>query len=220
MRSDRYTKVVLTLLTLGVWALMLTEVELPDLTAQAEATAVPSSAPLEQVSKKPGGEAGAARAPAATLPLRWRIPTVFEHIGVDTSCSTVISVRNLTPATVNVEVEWFRWDLVITALRPGSIPANEMLLWATDDSIELRPYYPDDDANLGPSFIGFADVHAADPRILVTATVMCRDGTAAGAKILSHNEMPAFPVGAALEFFQAGMPATWTPPMAVPEVPE
>jgi len=220
MRSDRYTKVVLTIVAVCLSALTLMGIGLPDFTTEAEATVAPASVPEHQDLKKPGGGAGVVRAPAATLPLRWRIPTASEVEDVNgTSCSTVVAVRNLTAGTANVQVEWITWEGNSEALRPMALPAEQLMYWATNDVVDPRPYWDDDDADI-TFLIGYANVHADDPRILVTATVLCRDGIAAGAKILSLNELPAHPVGATAEYFVAGTPATRTPPMVVAESPE
>ena len=128
-------------------------------------------------------------------------------------------MRNLTASSVSVEVEWFQWNGSTDKLRPMTVPAQQMLQWATNNNIVLLPYYADDDA-LILGLVGYANVNADDPRILVTATVLCRDGTSGASKILSQDELPAFPVGATMDYFQAGMPAGWTPPRATPEVPE
>jgi hypothetical protein len=134
-------------------------------------------------------------------------------------CATVISVRNLTDSSVSVDVEWINWDNDSLALRNHSLAARTLLQWATDDTVVVYPYWVDDDADIG-GMIGYANVNADDPRILVTATVLCRDGDSVTSKFVSQNEIPAFPVGATMEFFQAGMPASWTSPLALPETPE
>ena len=148
------------------------------------------------------------------------IPTISEDGAQDDSyCSTVITVRNLTPNTVDIEVEWINWSATQYVLRLLSVPGKRMRHWVTDDQINIRPYYLGDNADLGP-WTGYANVHASDPRILVSAAMLCREGTAAGAKVLANRGINAYPVGSTVEFFQAGMPAAWTPPMVVPELPE
>jgi hypothetical protein len=64
-------------------------------------------------------------------------------------------------------------------------------------------------------------VHADDPRILASAAIVCRDAAGSGAtNIEAMTDVATFPVGATMEYFQAGMPVSWTPPMAAPEAPE
>jgi hypothetical protein len=100
-----------------------------------------------------------------------------------------------------------------------TLPALNLLQWVSNSAIVLLPYFADDDAQIA-GFIGYANVNADDPRILVTATILCREGTSGASKIQSQNDLPAFPVGATMEYFQAGMPNGWTPPRATPELPE
>jgi hypothetical protein len=222
MRSDRYTKFVLTVIAVCLSVLTLTGIGLPDFTTEAEATVAARSALADQGRKNTGNEAVGPKVPTATLPLRWRIPTAFENIFSNaTFCTTVVSVLNATASSINVQVEWTSWGGFSQALRPMALPASEMLHWVSDHQINIRPYFPDDDAGL-EGFSGYVNVHADDPRILVTAIILCRDDTFATplAKIRVHDTIPAYPVGTTAQYFQAGMPATWTPPMASPETPE
>jgi hypothetical protein len=52
---------------------------------------------------------------------------------------------------------------------------------------------------------------------MVPAFEWCRSGTGAAATSLTFRDLPAYPVSATMEFFQAGMPAEWTPPVVEPE---
>lgn len=163
MRSDHYTKLVLTVIAVCLCVLTLAEVDLPDLTARAEASFVGLSAEGNQEQAKPSSEVTGSRAPTSTLPLRWRIPTAVEQTGTaETYCSTVVSVRNLTDSSVDVEVEWFNWDGTTNKLRLKTLSARNMLQWATNNAIVLLPYYADDDA-LITNLIGYANVNADDP---------------------------------------------------------
>jgi hypothetical protein len=223
MRSDRYTKVVLTIIAVGLWALMLTEIGLADLTAQAEATAAPPSSSALQDSKKPSGDAGPVRAPTATLPLRWRVAWAVERSVDTTHCGTAIVVTNSSNSTVDVQVEWFNYAGSSHGLHQRSIDGMSQNVWVTGTAIsgpdtDYRPFEYDSLANIPDILGGYARVHANDPRIQVAAFQYCRDGTGITKDIMSITNIPAFPVGATAEYFQAGMPATWTPPMA--EVPE
>ena len=69
-------------------------------------------------------------------------------------------------------------------------------------------------------FWGYASVHADDPRVHVSAYVICRDGTIGTTNIVGMTQIGTSPVGATMEYFQAGMPMNWAPPMAVPELPQ
>jgi hypothetical protein len=134
-------------------------------------------------------------------------------------CATIVTIRNLTAAQINVDVEWVNWDGTQLAMRRLAMGPNKMLQWITSAGIDVSPHYADDDANLAV-LLGYARVYAADPRILATSTLLCREGTAADSPIHVHDTIATYPVGATAEFFQAGMPATWSPPMVEPEVPD
>ena len=221
MRADRYTKIVLTVIALGLWALMLAEVGLPDFISRVEATAASPSATTLQSLKMPGGEAGTVRAAAATLPLRWRVSWAAQYVADTTNCGTAIIVTNDTSSSVNVEVEWFSWYNSSEGLRPQTVPAQNAFIWVSGrdwstPSVDYRPFVPSDYAD-AIAFIGYARVHATDPRIEVAAFQYCRDGLDQGKNIMSITNIPASPVGATAEFFQAGMPATWMPQIAAPE---
>ena len=225
MRPDRYTKVVLTVIAIGLWGLMLTGVDLPDLTARVEATVALPSASASQAgqsgsTKLDGAEQSPRLPPQATLPLVWIVPYVHESNGVNGAyCSTAIILQNYTSSSLGMpEVEWlddYGNSLGITDsffLSPG-VRATIV----ADD--EVSPFWTvvDVDKNLA-NFTGSVKVHG-DPRLSVAAFEWCRSaaGTAA---LVAVNNLPAYPVGAALQYFRAGMPATWTPPMAEPESPE
>jgi hypothetical protein len=222
MRIDRATKVLLAFIAAGLWALVFSLGGPAEFLSPAEASASGSSGSAYRAPQKMDAERARPRTPTATLPLRWRIPTAFENVNSNaTFCTTVVSVLNATASPINVEVEWLHWGGTSQALRPKQLPASQLLHWVSDHQINIWPYFPDDDAGL-VGFAGYVNVHADDPRILVTAVMMCRDDTFATplAKIRVHDTIPAFPVGVTMEYFQAGMPATSTPPTVGPEVPE
>jgi hypothetical protein len=54
---------------------------------------------------------------------------------------------------------------------------------------------------------------------LASGYLVCRTG-AGFTTLASITAVDAYPVGATAQYFQAAVPATWTPPMAEPEVPE
>jgi hypothetical protein len=225
MRNDRGTKVLLAMIAIGLWGLLLSQANPVDLAHPAEAAVVSTSAaPLEEQMVPPASVLGPVAAvtatSTATQPLRWMIPTISEDGAQnDSFCSTVVTVRNLTPNTVDIEVEWIDWSATKFVLRPLSVPSQRLRHWVTDDLINIRPYYQGDTADLG-LWRGYANVHASDPRILVSGAMLCRDGTAAGAKILANRGIASYPVGSTLEYFQAGMPSAWAPLMVEPEAPE
>jgi hypothetical protein len=214
MRSDRYVKALLTIIAIGLWALTLTQFAPPE--AQA------GTSPLIQDSQaRPEPPSTGPHAPTVTdMPLRWRIARArLETGGFNTYCGTEVVVTNITGSTVNAKVEWMDHlgaslgveTLNLTAYEPDNVAAN----------ITVEPGELFVAANSGLSdFQGYALVYADDPRVMATARIYCRDATGIAANIVSDQTIPAYPVGTTADFFQAGMPMSWTPPMAEPESPE
>jgi hypothetical protein len=90
-------------------------------------------------------------------------------------------------------------------------------VFMTDNDVQLDPFILDVYADAG-EFDGYAHVNADDPRIVVTAMMRCGDNDLH--LPVTITSIPAYPVGATAEYFQAGIPPAWTPPIAEPEVPE
>jgi hypothetical protein len=154
----------------------------------------------------------------APLPLRWHVDHAVNMEGyVNTYCATSIVVLNVTSAPVLTQVEWFDNTTGSVGYLEATVPAGRMRVFMTDVDV-----YPVIVGGIGLGmdfFVGNANVHAKDPRIHVSAYITCRDGTGIGsANVVALTSVGTAPVGATAEFFQAGMPASWTPPMA--EVPE
>jgi len=232
MRSDRYTKVVLTVIAFGLWALTMAPVGTP-LAGATESTRSFGDSPvandsqqgavplMDQAESAPEASVG----PTSTLPLRWRVSWSALNTGsFDTWCSTAIVVMNTKNSKVQVEVEWMDWRGIPVALRADGIAKYRSKVWTValpGGRINNLPWGFYDLAALPSDFQGYALVTANDPRILVSAFQYCRtDVGFAGATIVAHTNIPAYPVGTTMDFFQAGMPAAWTPPMAAPEGPE
>jgi hypothetical protein len=134
-------------------------------------------------------------------------------------------VTNEAGSSVNVEVEWFDKDGTSLALKPLSVSSMHLRNWISGNGYlapdtDYRPFHADETANLAEIQGGYARVHASDPRIQVAAFQYCRDGQGNNKNIMSITQIPVYPVGATLEFYQAGVPEMWSPPMAGSEVPE
>jgi hypothetical protein len=140
----------------------------------------------------------------------------------DTYCGTAVAVTNTTSQTVNIEVEWMdRWgaskgisNLVATAyltrvsIVSGSSVTINYLPWSYTDALFVS------------DFLGYALVTADDPRIMVSAFQYCRSGAGiSGATIVAQTNIPAYPVGATADYFQAGIPAEWPPAPAAEAIP-
>lgn len=147
----------------------------------------------------------------ATTPLRWRIPWATVEIGTfATLCTTAINVRNLADATVNVEVEFFSTSGTLLENVAGAVAAGAVENWLPDgqSNINAAPFAAAANSGTTGDFEGYANVHADDPRILVSAHILCRNSTAdpLQSEIVAITNEPAFPVGATLQFFQAHAP--------------
>jgi hypothetical protein len=228
MRSDRITKFLLGLIAVGLWALTMTQVGMPaagateptspftgsPVAADPQPGATPHVPVVEMtpVPPPPG--------PTSTLPLRWRVAwAALETGSAETWCSTAVVVTNTTAASVTVEVEWMQSAGTAIVLNSKQLSGYQAGVWGLD-GINNLPWAVDH-MNAIVDFKGYALVTANDPRIMVSAFQYCRtDSSPTTATVLAHTNIPAYPVGATMEYFQAGMPATWTPPMVEPDVPE
>lgn len=221
MRSDRYTRVSLTLISVCLLVFILTVVGQPNIGARAEAAAAPAPQASLVKSPKPGNPVGPTRVPAATLPLRWRIPWVSEYSSGTTNCGTAIAIVNARHSQVNVEVELFDYMNVSQKMQSSAIPASHQILMVsggdrTTDT-DYRPFFPDWLLDISDIIAGYGRVHADDPRIEVAAFQYCRDAQGTSANIVSITQIPAYPVGSTADFFQAELPAQTAAPLAAPE---
>jgi hypothetical protein len=226
MTIDRITKVLLAAIVVGVWALVMTQLADPVSDAhagvplaspdQAEASAGTRSSPRSAV---PPSRLG-----SSTLPLRWRVRHVVLDESASTDCIPIIFVSNLGPSSATVDVEWFdkyagSKDLHTDTLGPGV--GQTWTLYITGSSTFSAPFLTN---NWRPTDIGFegsAQVHSNEARIAVDAFLRC-DTLPVDVNPSIITNLPADPVGVTMDFFQAGMPAGWTPAtthLAEPEVP-
>ncbi len=214
-------RILLVLTVTAFCALCLGNIGLENLNGQAEASVSSSFSSIQQHSKTAGSQS---RAATATLPRRWVVPGVHETVNVNgVFCSTAITVTTAFEVKnfLDVQVEFFS-DTGVSMGAYVGVPHGApgvRTTYVTDSEVTPIWTVVDGDADLS-NFTGSAVVHSDDPRILVTAFEWCRSGTGAATTLLSVRDLPAYPVGATLEYFQAGMPATRTPPVAAPDVPE
>jgi hypothetical protein len=235
MHSDRMTKVLLAAIAAGLWMLVLARAG----TSEATAEAVGAAASLDlqrdsgqdEVSHTMRSERARPTGPAAPsgMPLRWRVSYAAafdDDVSGNNECATVVNLLNTAPVSVSIDVEFYddNPSLVGTAslsLAPGD--SHNVVTYAASLSYPI-PFKYDSYVFTGDFVGGFAEVHGDDPRILVSAFMTCRkDGGAVNTNALELRGMtnvPAFPIGATMEYFQAGLPATWTPPLVEPEEPE
>jgi len=238
MQSDWITKLLLVVIAAGLWALVATGGGLPLDSAYAGGGLKPdrrdtgeAGASVMRAPRQPdeggflGKPASSPRAPSATLPLRWKVSWATERSTDTTFCGTAVLVTNETSSSVSVEVEWFDKDGSALALKPLSVSSMQQRNFISGTGYlvpdtDYRPFDADEAAMLADIEGGYARVHASDPRILVAAFQYCRDGQGNNKNIVSITQIPVYPVGATLEFYQAGVPGMWSPPMAGPEVPD
>jgi len=223
MRSDRHTRVSLTLISVYLLVLALAVVGQPNMGARAEAAATPSPQASLANSPKPGDPVGSIRVPTATLPLRWRIPWVSEYSSGTTHCGTAIAIVNARHSQVNVEVELFDYLSVSQKMQSSAIPASRQILMVsggdrTTDT-DYRPFFPDWLLDISDIIAGYGRVHADDPRIEVAAFQYCRDAQGTSANIVSITQIPVYPVGSTADFFQAELPTETPSLLAAPEAP-
>ena len=222
MRSDRYRDMILTIIAAALIVIALPRLETPEVQAAEEQP--PETATEEQ---RPQMD------PRFTLthvgPLRWRLPFVMGYNDdLDTlfdECHTAISVLNTSSGSTEVEVGFWNYSAAGVGVATASVAAHDSWVVVTATSPGSNSSYPfvaDTYKDTGEITRGFAEIWADDPRILVAAFLVCKDEAGAGgfAPTNAMTTIPAYPVGVTAEYFQAGMPATWTPPMAAPEVPE
>jgi hypothetical protein len=228
MRTDRYTKIVLTVIAVALCVIALPRLETAKAMAAsrqpatASADDIPEGAsPLVEQPAPPRAPVG----PTSTLPLRWRVSWASLNTGeLETFCSTAVVVTNTTNSATEVEVEWMNHTGTSTALQLETVLAYRTFVWVlrgATATINPVPWRIDNSATISSGFKGHALVNSDDPRIMVSAYQYCRtDKDSPGPTVLAHTNIPAYPVGATAEYFQAGMPMNWTPPIVEPEVPE
>jgi len=221
MRQDRYAKIALTLLTVGVWVLALAQLESParaDGTIAGAVAAGPVSAVAPQAEQGKRGPSPAspppAAAPTSTKPLAWRVAWAHETIiGTSLRCSTAVIVTNTGNSLVYVDVEWFDFLGASLALKTADVAALTQRVFTT--GLSASDQYPSGSiADVG-AFKGYANVNSDDPRIMVAAFQYCR-GWDNSRPFAHQTNIPAYPVGTTAAFFVAGMPGMAAMPPATP----
>jgi hypothetical protein len=226
MRNDRMTKVLLALIAAGLWSLTMTQLETPEVMA-ADTAEIPvvSTRADESYSQT------SAAIPAATDPLRWRVSLAAnQNPDSDNAndCATAISVLSVAPNSTDVTVVFYSNAAGFLASRKETLASKGTLAFSTSGGNGISGtrgvLKPDHRVATGNFTRGFAQVHAGDPRVIVSAFLEChrdrRDSWSQTNAYRGVANIPAYPVGATAQYFIAGMPASWTPPMAAPEVPE
>ena len=210
MTIDRTTKLLLAALVVGVWALAVPQFKIQEFHAGPSPVLGPDGV---EARHQPVSEAiPMPRAASSSKPLRWRIAVAQEVVGATgVNCITLIHVANPGSSAVSVDVEWFNASGSTEALRTASVSAYTSKSFVTDDQVNPAPFFQSNTADLENFSSGYANVNADDPRIVVSAYLICKDGIGTS-NLVSMSLVPAYPMGATAEYFQAGMPADWSPP--------
>ena len=226
MQSDRYTKIVLTVIAVALCALTLTQMETPEVMA---ASGRPEAAAVEMKAEEPQAQEGSRFTITTVGPLRWWISYAAEYHPNQTGaneCHTSVSLTGTGPGTVEVEVHFTGQDGTVLSARTGTVPHGGTLVFQTNsgEGSGSRIVNPDVYANTGMFKNGYARVYADDPRVMAVAFVDCMedlaDGGATALPIHGLLNIPAYPVGATADIFQAAMRPLSLPPMADSELPE
>jgi len=197
MAPDRFTKVFLAVLAIGVWVLALAYVGTPAVLATDSHEAVVGSVSLEPVSS----EEIVTGTPAVTYPLRWYVSLVHhEVIGGSVTCKTVVMVANLHSSSVDVAIQFFDDTGTVLATPSGTVAAGGTYFVGTDELNGLDGDYPTTGTHLIP---GHARVYATHPKIIVSDFIECPTGAVS---------VTNYPVGATADFFQASLPGTGVMP--------
>jgi hypothetical protein len=227
MSTDRYTKAILTIIAVALCVIAFPRPETPEVVA---ASLRPDAEKMATVYPAPNAGEPKNRHSSAAGPLRWRIPyalEVFSGGSAGYQCHTAVSILNASSAAVDVEVVLFDSAGVVEASALRNLPVDDSLVYTSATPEETNMPFPfgiEAEMVLQSASIltnGFALVYAEDPRVLVTAFVSCV-GTlqpSLGEAFRGITNIPAYPVGATMEYFQAGTSPVWTPPMAMPETP-
>ncbi len=235
MRQDLFTRIMLAMIVIALWGLLLTQADMSTATANSK------GAPGEGLLATPAGEAplpqstaapskfteGAPSRSLATLPIVWRVSFATRETGSNSSCNTPIAIHNPSATTANVEVEWFHsWgaplpDIAVRSMAPATIASFMSRDSVSSNRVNTNPFWINTNYStiLAGDFDGYAYVYSDNPRIIVSAFVTCRTdlGLDSGVDIVSNANVPAYPVGMALEYFQAGAPGASIPPALVAE---
>lgn len=223
MPLDSYMKTVFTVIAVALSALAVGQYDVPaGATAGVGPAAAAAARPPQAVTEEDQETAPAgARGPTSTRPLRWRI-AYATNVGsgattFEADCLTAVNVVGAFGAgSFDYDVEFFQGTSVPVGTVATSIDFDgDADLVITDDPFDPLPGFNHvAEANTNDFTTGYALVLADDPRIYVSAYIVCEDGSG----VASFTNVPAYPVGPTATFFQAGVPGPApSPPRIEPE---
>lgn len=159
----------------------------------------------------------------ATMPMRWRVAHAAELVdtaSITDFCMTMVVVMNTTSKSVSAELEWFSAPGSLLVTESFTLSALQVKYVGTDNEVLIGPFGLDVDSDQN-DFTGYANVYADDPRIVVSAYLICRDASGDSANLTAMLPIPTFAVGETLDYFQAATPMMGgMPPMVTTKTPE
>jgi len=214
MSRRAIARILFTIITVSLGAVVV--VQSQALSAHAEAA--------DEIQDAQGGGVLARTATVAgpaPQPLRWYVDFAVKSSNAtyEAYCVTSVIGRNLSPSELTFQVEWFQ-NSGSLGYNEYSIPAGSTGTVTTGFTPLPYPFLWGVYSDLAV-FTGYANVHADDPRVHVSAYMVCRDAPGTTGKIVGMTTVGVSPVGASAEFFQAGIPASSaTPRVTTPEAPQ
>jgi hypothetical protein len=215
MSTDRSTKALLAIIAAALWMIAIWPTTSPETAAAGQVGTTTKAHPPQAT----GRAAERLSAGPATLPITWHVPyAMFDSTSIDTHCATAIMISNPTPGTISTEIEYFAsatgYSLGYASVSVDSHVATASWLYRDPGGgpyvyVDTNPFISDHIWHtVVDEFAGYASVHSNDPRIIVTAYMVCRDGldVEAGAKIVGMANIPTYPAHSALEYYRAASP--------------
>lgn len=212
MSSDRYVNCARQVMVAALCVLVL---------FQVEGMAMAEEGGMANPSIRDGERELPAAEPLPSLyPLRWRV-SHFSEMTNGPYCVTVVVVQNPTAnPDIVVNLNWFASDGTTRGSASRPLVAHDMEYVISDNDVNPAPFSGNFSMGLDDYTGGYVEVRSDEPRIIVTAHLVCKDGLGTGKNLVAITSIPTFPVGATLEHFQAGMRAALTPPVGNSEMPQ
>ncbi len=227
------TKFVLTVIAVSLCTIALPRIEMPEVMAASgrqgelakEMTEAELPSPVGSPPERPAGSYSwpfpgpPSSSGSAALQLRWRVRhAVLYYIENNVNCLPIVSVRNIGPSSTEVTVDWSDHNSTSAHSSTFSVAGGATGNWGLKRlgiTNYSEPFVIQHWGSISSNFRGSVHVQSDDPRISVAAFLRC-DTAPADRLPASVNSLPADPVGATLEYFLAGMPAEWRPPVEGP----
>lgn len=170
------------------------------------------------VEPAPSSVEAAGGAVAQPYPVRWRIHTVLQEVVTpNPPCSTAVFVHNLSGATLAYELEVFSAVGNSLVNNTGTIGIDTVVFGTTTSGtghVSFKPFGLSSGLNTEELPNGHAELRTPDPRVHASAYLVCRESL--NGALLSITPLAVTPVGATLEYFQAGVHGGLAPRPTIP----